>query len=163
MAPAAGAGATPAPLTPDGMAAVVADHIDRSPKRVEQWDVTTRELGVDAPGVVPRLQQAGHASVAVAPTTDSSLVCGDDTSFDECVDLGDDGAGGRVVLGWQELEPEEDPGVVFVIDRRDGEDVLAKYYGDLDHRRPARLDLGVSVDQMAEIVTDERLTLAGTE
>ena len=159
----AGSGIVPVPLTPDGIASVVADHLDRVPKRVEQWDVMTRELEVDAPGVYLAYSSRDTLSVAVAPTTNSSLVCGDPTSFDECVDLGDDGAGGRLVLGWQELEPEEDPGVVFVIDRRDGEDVVAKYYGASITGDPRDLDLGVTVDEMADIVSDRRLTLASPE
>ncbi|KQV65765.1 hypothetical protein ASC64_12715 [Nocardioides sp. Root122] len=146
-----------ADLTPDGIAAVVADHVAREPRHVGSWDVMTRELGVEAPGAVLVYRRGLSLSVAVAPTTDSPLVCGDESFFDECVDLDHDGH--RLVLAWQELEPEEDPGIVYVIDRRDGEDVIADYSGVSIEGDPRDLDLGITLDEMAEIVTDQRLTL----
>lgn len=148
----------PADLTPEGIAVVVADHVDRKPRRVAAWDVMTRELEVEAPGAMLVYRRGTSLRVAVAPTTDSPLVCGDESFFDECVDL-DDGDGHRLVLAWQELEPEEDPGIVFVIDRRDGEDVVADYSGVSITGDPRDLDLGITLEEMAAIVTDERLTL----
>ncbi|CUR56589.1 exported hypothetical protein [metagenome] len=146
-----------ADLSPDGIAAVVADHVERTPTRVEPWEVMTRELEVEAPGAFLVYRRGMSLRVAVAPTTDSPLVCGDESFFDECVDLDHDGH--RLVLAWQELEPEEDPGIVYVIDRRDGEDVIADYSGVSITGDPRGLDLGITLEQMAEIVTDERLTL----
>ena len=110
--------------------------------------------GSDAAAV--ELAPDGIASV-FAPTTDSPLVCGDRSFFDECVDVEHDGV--DLVLAWQELEPEEDPGVVYVIDRRGDEDVIAHYSGASITGDPRELDLGISVDEMADIVVDERLTL----
>ncbi|MDR7252723.1 hypothetical protein J2X46_001699 [Nocardioides sp. BE266] len=147
----------PAELTPDGIAGVVADHVDRTPDKVEAWDVMTRELEVDAPGAALTFGREDFLGVAVAPTTDSPLVCADRSFFDECVDLEHDGE--QLVLAWQELEQEEDPGVVYVIDRRDGEDVIAHYSGTSIEGDPRDLDLGITVDEMAGIVTDQRLTL----
>ena len=147
-----------ADLTPDGIAAVVADHVERTPTQVEPWDVMTRELEVEAPGAFLVYHRGLSLRVAVAPTTDSPLVCGDDSFFDECVDLEQDD-GHRVVLAWQELEPEEDPGIVYVIDRRDGEDVIAGYSGISITDDPRDLDLGISVEEMTAIVTDGRLSL----
>ncbi|MBL0749833.1 hypothetical protein [Nocardioides baculatus] len=151
----------PAELTPDGIAEVVADHVEREPKDVSAWDVMTRELEVDAPGAALEYGSGDFLGVAVAPTTDSPLVCADTSFFDECVDVEHDGT--DLVLAWQELEPEEDPGVVYVIDRRDGEDVVAHYSGASIEGDPREIDLGISVDEMAEIVTDARLTLGGSE
>lgn len=156
-APATRTGASP---TLEEYAAVVGEHVGREPRRVEPWDVLTRELEVDAPGASLHLDRELSLRVAVAPTTDSPLVCADESFFDECVELGDDGSGGRVVLGWQELEPEEDPGVVYVVDRREGEDVVVAYSGVSITDDPRELDLGVSVDQLVAVATDERLTLA---
>lgn len=146
-----------ADLTPDGIAAVVADHVDRGPRRIEAWDVMTRELEVEAPGAMLVYRRGTSLRVAVAPTTDSPLVCGDESFFDECVDLDHDGH--RLVLAWQELEPEEDPGVVYLIDRREGEDVIADYSGVSIVGDPRDLDLGITLEEMAAIVTDRRLTL----
>ena len=148
---------TPVELTPEGIAGVVADHVDREPRRVEAWDVMTRELEVDAPGAMLVYSRGLSLRVAVAPTTDSPLVCGDQSFFDECVTLEHDGR--DLVLAWQELEPEEDPGIVYVIDRRDGEDVIADYSGISIEGDPRDLDLGITLEEMAEVVTDQRLTL----
>ena len=150
----------PADLTPAGIGAVVANHVEETPVDVAGWDVMTRELGVDAPGATVVVGRRDSLDVAVAPTTDSPLVCADQSFFDRCVDLDDDGSGGRVWLGWQELEPEEDPGIVYVIDRRDGEDVVVSYVGTSITGDPRGLDLGVSLEQMVAVATDQRLTLS---
>ena len=67
------------------------------------------------------------AHVVVAPTSKSPLVCAAPTFFDACVDDSVDGH--DVTIAWQDLEPEEDPGVVYVIDRRAGEDVAVELSG----------------------------------
>lgn len=147
------------PPSLDAYAAVVADHLGREPRIVEPWDVMSRELEVDAGGATLVVGRTDSLDVAVAPTTDSPLVCADESFFDACVELGEDPSGGRLLLGWQEEEPEEDPGVVYVIDRRDGEDVVARYTGAVVSGDPRELDLGISLDEMVAVVTDERLTL----
>lgn len=152
---------SPADLTPRGIAAVVADHVDGEPGEVASWDVMTRELGVEAPGAALRFRGGVFLGVAVRPTSDSPLMCSTPTFFDECVTFDHDGD--ELLLAWQELEPEEDPGVVYVIDRRDDEDVVVHYSGVSIDGDPRELDLGISVEEMADIVTDERLTLDGTE
>lgn len=151
-----GSDAAAVELTPEGIASVVADHVDRDPTRVEEWEVMTRELGEESPGAALVFGRGDFLGVAVAPTTDSPLVCGDRSFFDACVDL--EHHGSDVVLAWQEVEPEEDPGVVYVIDRRDDEDVIAHYSGASITGDPRQLDLGVSVDEMVDIVVDARLT-----
>ena len=143
-------------LTPDGFTDVVADHVDRTWSDVETWDVMTRELGVESPGAEFRGGE-DFLAVAVTPDTDNQFVCSDESFFDECVDFTHDGH--ELVLAWQELVPEEDPGVVYVIDVRDEEAVLAHYSGVSIKGDPRELDLGVTVEEMADIVTDGRLTL----
>ena len=147
----------PADLGAAGIGAVVADHVEETPVDVAGWDVMTRELGVEAPGATFDFPDGESLAVAVAPTTDSPLMCATPDFFDECVTLDHDGV--ELVLAWQELEPEEDPGVVYVIDRRDDEDVVARYTGASIDGDPRGLDLGISLEEMADIVTDERLTL----
>jgi len=83
-------------------------------------------------------------------------VCGDRSFFDECVGFEHDCV--ELVLAWQEVEPE-DPGVVYVIDRGDDEEVIAHYSGASIDRDPRDLGLGISVEEMAAIVVDGRLTL----
>ena len=144
-------------LSAHRIAEVVTDHLERTPVKVDRWEVMTRELGVEAPGAQLRFAHDDFLAVAVAPTTDSALVCARPTFFDQCVSLVHDGT--KLILGWQEFEPEEDPGVVYVINRRDSEDVVADYSGTLIKGDPRKQRLGISIEEMADIVTDDRLTL----
>lgn len=146
----------PADLSPQGIAAVVADHVDEEPRDVASWDVMTRELGEESPGAALTFAHGEFLAVAVAPTSDSPLVCATPDFFDQCVAFEHDGV--DLTLAWQELEPEEDPGVVYVIDRRGNEDVIAHYTGASITGDPRGLDLGITVDEMADIVVDGRLT-----
>ena len=148
-------------LTPERIASVVADHVDREPSEVSPWDVMERELGVTAPGAYLQFARRYTLGVAVAEPTDSALVCATPDFFDRCVDLEHDGE--DLVLAWQELEPEEDPGIVYVIDRRGDEDVVVQYGGVSVTGDPRELDLGISVDALADIAADGRLTLGGAE
>ena len=144
------------PITPAAIAAIAQAHVDLKPRRITPWDVFTRELGVESPGAW--LQYADVSlHVVVAPTSDSPLVCAVPTFFDECLDESVDGH--DVTIAWQELEPEEDPGVVYVIDRREGEDVAVGVSGASVTEDPRNLDLGVPLADLAALVTDPRLSL----
>ncbi|UUZ60126.1 hypothetical protein [Nocardioides sp. B-3] len=144
------------PITPAAIAAITQEHVDPEPRSIADWDVFTRELGEESPGA--QLEYADVSlAVVVAPTTDSPLVCADESFFDECVDDSVDGH--DVTIAWQELEPEEDPGVVYVIDRRDGEDVAVQVIGASVTDDPRTLDLGVPLEDLAAPVTDPRLSL----
>jgi hypothetical protein len=155
-----GSGAGDEPITPAAIAAIAQDHVDLEPRRITQWDVFTRELGVDSPGAW--LQYAELSlHLVVAPTSDSPLVCAVPTFFDACVDESIDGH--DVTIAWQELEPEEDPGVVYVIDRRQGEDVAVGVSGAAVTEDPRDLDLGVPLADLAAMVTDPRLSLTTSQ
>lgn len=149
-------GADGEPITPAAVAAIAQEHVDLEPRRIAPWDVFTRELGVESPGAW--LEYADVSlEVVVAPTSDSPLVCAEPGFFDKCVD--DSVNGHEVTIAWQELEPEEDPGVVYVIDRRPGEDVAVGVSGAEITADPRRLDLGVPLADLAALVTDARLSL----
>ena len=100
-------------------------------------------------------------AVVVAPTTDSPLVCAVPTFFDECVDESVDGH--DVTIAWQDLEPEEDPGVVYVIDRREGEDVAVQVTGASITDDPRDLDLEVPLADLAALATDHRLSITTSQ
>ncbi|PUA81036.1 hypothetical protein [Nocardioides currus] len=148
------------PITPEAIAAITQEHVDLSPVEVTAWDVFTRELGEPSPGARSEYGDVSLA-VVVAPTTDSPLVCATPTFFDECVD--DTVDGHDVTIAWQDLEPEEDPGVVYVIDRRDGEDVAVQVIGPDVTDDPRDLDLGVPLEDLAALVTDPRLSLTTSQ
>ena len=148
------------PITPAAIAAITQEHVDLTPVDIARWDVFTRELDRVSPAA--NLDYADVSlAVVVAPTTDSPLVCADDSFFDECVD--DTVDGHDVTIAWQELEPEEDPGVVYVIDRREGEDVAVQVIGVSVTDDPRNLDLGVPLEDLAALVTDPRLSLTTSQ
>ena len=68
-----------------------------------------------------------------------------------------------VMIAWQELEPEEDPGVVYVIDRRAKEDVAVRVTGASITDDPRDLDLGVPLANLAALVADPRLSLTTSQ
>jgi hypothetical protein len=152
-------GADDEPITPGAIVAVTQDVLGRPARDAARWDVFTRELGQESPGATMRFGKVS-VHVVVAPTTDSPLVCADQSFFDECVQQEHDGD--EVTLAWQELEPEEDPGVVYVIDRREGEDVVVGIGGPAITADPRDLDLGIDLADLAAVATDPRLSLTTT-
>ena len=158
-----GAGPSPGdePITPAAIAAVVQEHVDLQPRRIAAVDLASRTTPAPAttPGDEPPgawLQYADVTlEVVVVPTTDSSPRC--PGSSDGCVEESVDGH--EVTLAWQELEPEEDPGVVNVVDRREGEDVVVHVSGPSVTDDPRNLDLGVPLSDLAALATDPRLSL----
>lgn len=145
------------PITPEAIAAIARRHVQLEPERIAEWDVFTRELGEESPGV--QLEYADLSlAIVVAPTSDSPLVCVGHEFFDICAS--GDIEGHDVTVAWQELEPEEDPGVVYVIDRREGEDVAVRLTGPAITGDPRFMDLGVPLEDLAALATDPRLSLA---
>ena len=135
------------------------EHVDVEPRRIAELEVPARELGDQSTGVW--LEYADVSlTVGVAPTSASPLVCATAAFFDECVTDSVDGH--EVTIAWQQLEPEEDPGVVYVIDRRQEEDVLVKLSGASVTDDPRNLDLGVPLADLAALVADPRLSLTTT-
>ena len=67
--------------------------------------------------------------------------------------------GGRLVITWQYVEPEEDPGIVVVSMRRPDEDVIVYYAGDNIEGDPRELDLSIPVEDMTAVVQDQRISL----
>lgn len=78
--------------------------------------------------------------------------------YDGCVEMGGDD-GSPMFLRWQELEPEEDPGVVDVVLDRGDERVRIELNGPEILGDPRELDLPVWVEQALEVAQDPRLRL----
>lgn len=144
------------PITPAAIAAIVHEHVDLEPERIAESSVFAPELGDRSTAA---WLEYGDVSltVVVAPSSRSPLVCAEPTFFDECV--ADSVDGHDVTIAWQRLEPEEDPGVVYVIDRREEEDTLVKVSGTSVTDDPRDLDLGVPLADLAALVSDPRLSL----
>ena len=148
------------PITPEVIAAITQEHVDLEPRRIAANAVFAENLGVEAPAAWLEYPDVS-LTVTVAPTSDSPLVCAVPTLFDHCVEDSVDGH--DVTVAWQELEPEEDPGVVYVIDRRAGEDIAVKVSGASITDDPRTLDLGVPLSDLAALATDQRLSLTTSQ
>ncbi len=148
------------PITPAAIAAIAQEHVDLEPSRIAESDVFAPELGDQS--TAAWLQYADVSlTVVVAPSSNSPLVCAEPTFFDECV--ADSVEGHDVTIAWQELEPEEDPGVVYLIDRRAREDVAVRVTGASITDDPRDLDLGVPLANLAALVADPRLSLTTSQ
>jgi len=148
------------PITPAAIAAIVQEHVDLEPRRIAESTVFAPELGERSTAA---WLEYGDVSltVVVAPTSNGPMVCAEPAFFDECV--ADSVDGHDVTIAWQQLEPEEDPGVVYVIDRREGEDALVEVSGASITDDPRDLDLGVPLADLAALVTDPRLSLTTSQ
>ncbi len=139
------------PLTPRAIAAVMLDHLPD--------DTTRREatyIDEDSPkglvGASFRYRGDGEydgdlVEVTVRPGPLSPC-------DGNCVDLGD-----GMTLHWDELAPEEDPGIVVVTRQHDGEVVGALMNGPSITGDPRDLDLEPSVETLTKLVQDPRLQL----
>ena len=149
-------------ITPAAIVAIMKQHLDLGePERILENRRFKHELGSDS-----RAAWVWYADVSVmagvAATSDSTTTCAEHRSYGECVDASIDGH--DVTIAWQEAVPEEDPGVVLVIDRRDGEEVTVyvspatEITGD-----PRDLDIGVPLADLAALATDPRLSLTTSQ
>ena len=104
----------------------------------------------------------GHSLVVgVSPGAPSGyLDCtSDEGFFDDCQEVAD-----GVTLAWQEEEPEEDPGVVYLFadqGRRHGGASTSP--PPRSPRDPREVDLPVSVEAMVELAQDPRVDLTTTQ
>lgn len=151
------------PITARATAAIALEYLptDTSSRRGADGD----DLDSDQDGAVVHLRYGGEpgddgsgdlVEVIVAEKSDHSDPCDDDGWSDGCAQL-DSEDGTDLYLTWQEEEPEEDPGIVYVIAQRDGELTTVMQAGEVITGDPREQDLAVSVDEMVELVQDERL------
>lgn len=149
------------PITPRAVAAIALDHLPGDTSRQEEMYTDGR----DAPGTIGVDFQYGATGgydgdlvrVALAPG-ERNLDCANS----HCASLATDVEGAEVVLVWEEIVPEEDPGIVTVLLYRDGEKSWVYQAGPTITGDPRRLDLPVTVEDMVEIVEDPRLRLETT-
>lgn len=95
--------------------------------------------------------------ISVGPRHDTAC-----SEYYECVGLASP-ADTTTTLYWQTEEPEEDPGIVVVVHRHDGEQVSVVTAGDTITRDPRTMTLHVPVDVMAAVAQDPRLRLLTTQ
>lgn len=152
-----GSASAGASLTPQALAWVVAERLG-TPDSAR----ATSELDDAGPGTVAaELVYAGDGlAVAVSPEPPTGyLDCtSPDQFFDECADLGD-----GVTLAWQEEEPEEDPGVIYLFATKDDATVVLEQSSTPVTGDPREIDLPFSVDEMTAVARDPRVDLTTTE
>lgn len=144
------------PITSRAIAAVALDHLpddtdEREPSAPFDHDprAAGARLGYGSP------QDDVSLDVRVSPRVDEEPCS---RIYDGCVELeADDGS--PMFLRWQELEPQEDPGIVDVVLDRGDERVWVGLNGPEIPGDPRELDLPVWVDQALEIAQDPRLRL----
>ena len=140
--------------TPQALAAVALEHADIEPTLVE---------GSTEDGYIRASIEFDHGQQRLV------VGAGEDVEVEDepCDDRGscdvistDDG---DVHLYWEDEEPEEDPGIISVtFETEDGLNG-AYYAGDPITGDPRDLDLGVDVDDMVAIVTDDRFGTSTTK
>jgi hypothetical protein len=142
------------PITPRAVAAVALDHVPT------ETSSRTDASGGGAVGVEFRYGANGEydgdmLSVGVTtPPLPEGLCKGMDRCEREDVE------GGELVVAWDELEPEEDPGVVTVAMTRDDGEVVAVFFsGDNIEGDPRDQDLSIPVAEMEAVVRDQRISL----
>jgi hypothetical protein len=150
------------PITSRAVAAVALEYV---PEDTTERGPTYVEPGQEAETVGADLRYDGDGEydgdlVSVQVTTDlPEVFCepGDDRCVERAVD------GGTLYLLWEEVAPEEDPGVVSVAMVRGEEMVLVGYSGVAIEGDPREQDLPVPVETMEELAQDERLSLTTTQ
>jgi hypothetical protein len=149
------------PVTPQALAWLAGEHLG-TPTSAEP-SAELRDLGEDTVATVVRFGSArtGHSLVVgVSPDAPSGFLdCSSGESFfDDCQEVVD-----GVTLAWQEEQPEEDPGVVYLFADR-GAATVALYQASTPITGdPRQVDLPVSVDAMVELALDPRVDLTTTQ
>jgi len=161
-----GAGGADVPITQRAIAAVALEHAPTDTSRREAT-YTDQDDAAGALGADLRYHGDGESDgdllrVFLSPATDSAPdPCAEGDHLDGCEVR--DVAGGRLVLHWQELEPEEDPGEVVVVMLREHETVLVGWFGDTITGDPREQDLAIPLDVLEGIAQDERISLTTTQ
>lgn len=144
--------------TPKALAALVVEVLDVEPDGYDHEPVGQP----DGVGVQVRLGADGEYDgdlVALAVwKADAVSTC---DGFDGCEEWKADG--GTYRLGWDEVEPEEDPGLYVLEFLADGVLRSGAYAGATIEGDPRDLDLPVDVARMQALLSDDRLDLTAPE
>jgi len=145
------------PTTPRALAWLAADLLGEPSRATKDRDAA-EEFG--SAGIGTELGYGQQVVLSVGNDLPESLYdCdGADTDrMDGCEET-EDG-----VLMWEDLEPEEDPGVVYVVVPKGDSAVLMFGSGPDITGDPRDLDLPVSVAEMFEIANDPRVDVTTTQ
>lgn len=145
------------PITHRAVAAVALDHLpEETTSRKAMY--TDQETPKGMVGAELRYGGDGeydgdYVGIAVSPIVDRDP-CREVTG--DCVKLkADDGS--PMFLTWQEVEPEEDPGIVHLVVARKDESTSVSYSGPEIEGDPREQELPISVDDLIKVAQDPRL------
>ena len=141
------------PLTSRAVAAVMLDHLsdDTTSRQATYIDEHSPKGLVGADFRYNGDGESDGDLVEVTVRPGKLEACESD---ENCADLGD-----GVVLEWDEVVPEEDPGIVLIRRQSGDEVVSALVAGPTITADPRDLDLNPSVSTLTELVQDSRLRL----
>lgn len=144
------------PITSRAIAAMALDHLPDDTEWRESSDPVEHDPRAAGAALGYGSEQSDVSlDVGVYPPSDEEPC---PKLYDGCVEMeADDGS--PMFLRWQELEPEEDPGVVDVVLDRGDERVRVGLGNQEILGDPREMDLPVWVDQALEIAQDPRLRL----
>ncbi|MBS43788.1 MAG: hypothetical protein CMH83_11640 [Nocardioides sp.] len=152
-------GAGGEPITQRAIAAVTLEHLpgDTISRAASYTDVDDPQgaLGADLRYPDPDDPQSDGYLVRVFLTPSDAVE--EQLCAQECVEVEVDGT--PLVLRWDELVPEEDPGLVVVERTGAQEQVRVLFAGPSITGDPRDLDLPVSVEDLEAVATDPRLGL----
>jgi hypothetical protein len=144
--------------TPQALAAVAAEYAGKPDSVSVSSGDYRREFTGSVLGAELRYRSDGEydgdglsVTVGTGWTKDASDCASLDLPSGDCVRTGNG------LLAWEEVEPEEDPGLVLVVEPKGDAVVLVTYYGPDITGDPRRLDLPISVDDLQAIADDPRV------
>lgn len=143
------------PATPRSLAFVVSEHVDLDPTRAGvDWAADSYRQLFPHPGraVAATVNFAGEGNVVTVGASPERAKQDPYCDDGHCADLG-----GGVTLTWDELAPQEDPGLIVVVAELRDHSVAVRYHGAEITGDPRDLDLPVPVDTLVDIATDPRL------
>lgn len=151
-------------LTPRALAWLTAEHLGTPDSATADDDL--EELGDDTVGTELRYGTTGEydgdaVNVGVTRALPPELLdcdAPDNDYLDGCEEIAD-----GVLLQWQEEEPEEDPGVLYVLVTKDDVSVVVLQSSEPITGDPREVDLTISVDDMVELAQDPRVDLSTTQ
>lgn len=144
----------PEPATQKALAVVAVGVLGIEP---ESYDANPQSAEPNELAVSIGFEEGQNLFVEVAEDDSDEVGC---SPTDGCESWPHDG--GTIWLTWQELEPEEDPGVMTVAWLVDGERRAAAYSGVGIDGDPREADLPITVDDLVAVVTDPRFGLTTT-
>lgn len=151
------AGSGDVPMTARGAAALAFVYLsDDTTSRMavySTYETPVGEVGADLRYGGGEGDDGDLVRVLVTPEPEEDPRCED--SDQRCVEREVDG--GTLVLAWEEVAPEEDPGVVLVSLVREDEVAQVLYAGPAIKGDPREADLPIDVSSLEDLVQDPRL------